>query len=101
MAYGYVAVDRDQRFLLPPDVREWLPAGHLVWLVLEVVARIDTSVLHARHPNVGVGRRAYDPDMLLGLLIYAYCMGQRSSRQIERLCEVDVAFRVLAANVVP
>lgn len=101
MAFGYRPVDRDQFFLLPPDMREWLPEGHLVWFVLDVVERIDTSGLHARHPNVGVGRRAYDPDMLLALLVYAYCTGQRSSRQIERLCEVDVAYRVICGNDTP
>jgi transposase len=72
MAYGYIPVDREQQFLLPPDMREWLPEGHLVHFVLAVVARIDTAVLHAAHPNDGVGRRAYDPDMLLALLVYAY-----------------------------
>lgn len=101
MARSYLPVDRDQPFLLPPDVRDWLAGDHLVWLVIDVVARVDTSVLHARHRRDGAGRRAYDPDMLLGLLIYAYCTGQRSSRQIERLCEVDVAYRVVCANHVP
>lgn len=101
MASSYLPVDRDQLFLLPPSMRDWLPEGHLAWFVVDVVERLDTSVLHARHPNEGVGRRAYDPDMLLGLLIYAYCSGVRSSRQIERLCEVDVAFRVLAGGHVP
>jgi transposase len=101
MALSYLPVDRDQQFLLPPSMREWLPEGHLAWFVLEVVDRLDTSVLHARHRNDGVGRRAYDPDMLLALLIYAYCTGVRSSRQIERLCEVDIAFRVLAAGHAP
>ena len=70
MAFEYLPVDRDQLFLLPPDLRSWLPAGHLVWFVLEVVGRLDTSVLHARHRNDGVGRRSYDPDMLLALLVY-------------------------------
>lgn len=101
MAFGYRPVDRDQLFLVPPDMRQWLPEGHLVWLVLDVVERIDTSGLHKAHPNVGVGRRAYDPDMLLALLLYAYCTGQRSSRHIERLCEVDVAYRVICANDSP
>jgi transposase len=101
MAYSYRPVDRSQRFLLPPDICDWLPEGHLVWLVLDVVDRLDTSGLHRRHPNVGVGRRAYDPDMLLGLLIYSYCMGVRSSRQVERLCHVDVAYRVICANDIP
>ncbi len=61
MALTYLPVDRDQQFLLPPSMREWLPEGHLAWFVLEVVERLDTSMLHARHPNDGVGRRAYDP----------------------------------------
>jgi len=101
MANRYVSCDRDQQFLLPPDLRDWVPDGHLVHLVLEVVARVDTSVLHARHPNNGQGRAAYNPDMLLALLVYSYCMGVRSSRQIERLCEVDIAYRLIAANRVP
>src|SRR5215813_3133992 len=90
MARSYRPVVRDQPFLLPPDMRDWLPADHLVWFVLEIVGRLDRSAFHARHRNAGVGRAAYDPDMLLGLLIYAYCNGVRSSRQIERLCWTDV-----------
>jgi len=101
VAFDYLPVDRDQQFLLPPSVRDWLPEGHLVWFVLDVVARVDTSRLHAKHPRDGVGRRAFDPDMLLALLVYSYCLGQRSSRQIERLCEVDVAYRVICANRAP
>jgi transposase len=101
MALSYLPVDRDQQFLLPPSMRDWLPEDHLAWFVLDVVERLDTSRLHARHPNDGVGRRAYDPDMLLALLIYAYCTGVRSSRQIERLCVVDIAFRVLAGGYRP
>jgi transposase len=101
MALSYLSVDRDQLFLVPPSMRDWLPEGHLVWFVLDVVERVDTSVLHTRHPNNGPGRRAYDPEMLLALLIYAYCGGVRSSRRIERLCEVDVAFRVICAGHVP
>ena len=82
-------------------MREWLPEDHLVWLVLEIVAQLDYSALHARHPNAGPGRAAYDPDMLLALLIYAYCQGVRSSRQIQQRCVTDVAFRVLCAQDVP
>lgn len=101
MAHSYRPVLRDQVFLLPPDMREWLPDDHLVWLVLEIVAQLDRSALHARHPNTGPGRAAYDPDMLLALLIYAYCQGVRSSRQIQQRCVTDVAFRVLCAQDVP
>jgi transposase len=101
VAFDYVRVDRDQQFLMPPSVREWLPEDHLVWFVIDVVDRVDTSVLHAAHPRGGAGRRAFDPDMMLALLVYAYCTGERSSRQIERLCVVDVAYRVVCANVRP
>jgi len=98
MARGYVPVDRDQQFLIPPDMRDWLPANHLVWFVIEVVDRIDTKALHSRRRRGGQGRAGYDPDMLLALLIYAYCTKVRSSRQIERLCETDVAYRVICAG---
>ena len=77
---------------------EWLPQGHLVWFVLDVVEQVDTAVFHGRHPRSGPGRRAYDPDMLLALLLYSYAVGQRSSRRIGALCETDVAFRVLCAQ---
>jgi transposase len=101
MAFSYRAVDRSQAFLLPPDMAEWLPSDHLVWFVIEVVERVDTSALHAGRRLGGVGRRGYDPDMLLALLVYAYCTKQRSSRQIERLCEVDVAYRIVCAGDAP
>jgi transposase len=101
VARSYRPVQREQGFLLPPDMREWLPEDHLAWLVLEIVEQLDRSALHARHPNSGAGRAAYDPDMLLALLIYAYCQGVRSSRQIEQRCVTDVAFRVLCAQDVP
>jgi transposase len=101
MAFGYIPVDRAQQFLLPPDMGEWLPEGHLAWFVLDVVERLDTAELHRSHPNVGVGRAAYDPDMMLALLVYAYCTSVRSSRQVERLCYVDIAFRVICAGNLP
>jgi len=92
---------RDQPFLLPPDMRSWLPDDHLVWFVLEIVEQLDCSALHARRRRGGAGRSAYDPVMLLGLLVYGYCLGVRSSRQIERLCGTDVAFRIACAQDVP
>ena len=101
MAFSYAPVDRAQQFLLPPDMSEWLPEGHLAWFVIDVVEHLDTSGLHKAHRNDGVGRAAYDPDMMLALLIYAYCTAVRSSRKIERLCSVDVAYRVVCANNLP
>ena len=101
MAKSYRPVDRDQGFLLPPDMADWLPPDHLVWFVLDVVAELDTSRFHAGRVTGGVGRAGYDPEMLLALLVYSYAVGQRSSRQIEGLCHDHVAFRVVCAQDVP
>jgi transposase len=101
VAKSYRVVQRDQPFLLPPDMRDWLPADHVVWFLLETVEALDTSAFHARRRLGGAGTAGYDPDMLLALLVYAYCQGVRSSRQIERRCLTDVAFRVLCAQVAP
>ena len=101
MAKGYRPVDRDQAFLLPPDMRQWLPAGHPVWLVIEAVSLLDTSALHARRKTGGAGAAGYDPDMLVTVLIWAYANGVTSSRRIERLCGQDVAFRVICAGNLP
>jgi transposase len=94
-------VDRDQAFLMPPSLRDWLPDDHLAWFVLDVVGRLDTRLLHRGHRNDGVGRAAFDPDMLLSVVLYGYAVGVRSSRQLERSCATDVAFRVLCAQDVP
>jgi transposase len=101
MALGYRRVDRDQQFLLPPDMREWLPDDHLGWFVLGVVSQLDTRVFHVRSRRGGVGRVGVDPDMLLGLLMYAAMRRVRSCREIERRCRTDVAFRVCCAQDVP
>jgi transposase len=82
-------------------MREWLPDDHVVWALLEVVDCLDISGLEAKYALGGAGRAAYDPRMLLALLIYAYSDGVRSSRQIERLCRTDVAMRVITGMQVP
>jgi transposase len=101
MAKGYRPVDRDQPFLLPPDMREWLPPDHAAWLVIEAVRLMDTSAFHARRRTGGAGAAGYDPDMMAALLIWAYANGITSSRRIERLCGQDVAFRVICAGHLP
>ena len=101
MVFNYVKADRGQLFLLPVDMREWLPEGHLALFLLDVLAGLDTSALHAGQSEGGPGRPAYDPDVLLAVLFYAYCTGERSSRKVERLCRTDIAYRVLAANTCP
>lgn len=101
VAKGYRRVDRDQQFLMPESMRNWLPASDPLWLVIEVVSGLDTARLHAKRRIGGAGRAGYDPDMLLTLLIWAWAQGVRSSRVIERLCHRDVAFRIVCAGDAP
>jgi transposase len=101
MAKGYIPVNRDQQFLFPPDMRDWLGKDHFVWWLLDVVGRLDTKELHRLRRVGGQGRTGYDPDMMLALLLYAYTHKVRSSREVERLCVTDVAFRVICAGHAP
>jgi transposase len=86
---------------MPPSVSDWLPEDHLAWFVLDVVAELDLSAFYAAFRLDGRGGALYDPAMMLGVLVYAYCTGERSSRRIERRLVDDVAYRVLAANQQP
>src|SRR4051812_35637662 len=101
MGQRFVACDREQSFLMPPDVRDWLPEDHLAWFVINAVAEMNLEPFYAAYRLDGRGRPAYDPPMMVAVLLYAYARGSRSSRQIERGCEEDVAFRVLAAQERP
>jgi len=62
---------------------------------------MELETFYARYRDDGWGNAAYEPSMMVSLLLYAYCLGERSSRRIERLCERDIGFRVIAANQVP
>jgi transposase len=75
MAQNFIGCDRDQSFLMPPDVRDWLPDGHLAWFVLDAVAGMDLGEFYGAYRRDGVGRRAYDPAMVVALLLYAYVRG--------------------------
>ena len=86
---------------MPPSVRDWVPEGHLVWTVLDAVAELDLSAIYGGYRVDGHGRPAYEPSMMVALLLYAYARGNRSSRGIERACVEDVAYRVVAGNVAP
>ena len=101
MANGYKGVDRDQCWLLLPSMRDWLPKDHLAWFVMDAVSVMDLERLYLRYAVGGVGNSAYDPAMMLGLLIYSYCLGVTSSRKVEAQCRSDVAFRVLTASLFP
>ncbi|MGH9104921.1 MAG: transposase [Acidimicrobiales bacterium] len=100
MAHGYRSGGRDQLFLLPPSMWDWLDEDHLAFFVIDAIELMDTSSFDAAHPE-GPGAPAYDPKAMLGILIYAYATGVRSSRVIERGCRSDLAYRVIAANLCP
>jgi transposase len=102
MAKRYRPVDRDQPFLFPPSMREWLPAEHPVWLVITAVEdHMDTSAFHAGRKTGGAGAAGYDPDMLVTVLVWAYAHQVTSSRRIEQLCHTDVAFKVICGGNLP
>jgi len=101
MPQNFIACDRDQELLLPPSLREWLPEDHLAWFVLEAVGELDLDAFYGAYRGDGWGAAAHDPQMMVALLVYAYAIGVRSARGIERRCREDVAFRVVTANQVP
>ena len=101
MSYNLIECNREQMYLMPVSLEDWLPEGHLAWFILDAVEAIDLSRFYLKYRVDGWGRAAYDPQMMVSLLLYAYCLGVRSSRQIERACEMDVAFRVITANQKP
>ena len=101
MAQNFIDCDREQSFLLPPSLRDWVPAGHLVWTVLAAVGEMDLTAFYRAYRDDGHGRPAYDPAMMVALLLYAYARGNPSSRGIERECVEDVVYRVICANLAP
>ena len=86
---------------MPVDMREWLPEHDLVFVVLDAVATLDLGAFRRRYWADGHGRAAFDPEMMVALLLYAYCQGERSSRVIEKRCVRDVGYRVITGGLRP
>jgi transposase len=102
MSRIYLSYDPEQRLLLPPDLREWLPESHLALFISDVVDELDLQpILGSYESGDGRGRPPYHPLMMVKLLVYGYCIGRTSSRKIEKATYEDVAFRVLACNQHP
>jgi len=94
--------DLNQAYLMPPSLQDWLPEGHLARFVADLVETLDLSALYAKYAEGdGRGQAAYDPRLMVRLLIYGYCRGVASSRRLERATHEDVAFRYLAADQHP
>jgi transposase len=101
MPQNFLFPQRDQPLLLPVDMREWLPEDDLVFVVLDAVAALDLGGFYRSYRADGHGRAAFDPEMMVALLLYGYCQGERSSRVIEKRCVRDVAYRVITGGLRP
>lgn len=101
MAKTYRPFEPDQMFLMPPSLTDWLPAGHMVYFVREILETIDLGPITSVYEDEERGYPPYNPTMMTGILLYGYCNGITSSRKLARHCQEDVAFRVLAANNQP
>ena len=92
MAQNFIESRREQGFLLPPDVRDWLPGDHLAWFVIDAVAQMDLSGFYAAYRADGHGRAAYEPSMMVTLLMYAYATERvprgRSSVTVARMWRI-------------
>jgi len=94
-------IDIDQPFLFPPDVREWLSEKHLANFIIEVVGELDLQAISRKYDRSHGGNAAFHPQMMVTLLIYAYCVGITSSRKIEKATHEMVPFRVICAGCYP
>jgi transposase len=101
MPQNFIESRREQGFLLPPDVRDWLPPDHLAWFVIDAVAAMDLSAFYAAYRSDGHGRGAYEPSLMVTLVLYAFATNVRSSRAIERHCREHVVYRVVTGNLIP
>ncbi|MBA3065768.1 MAG: transposase [Proteobacteria bacterium] len=98
MGYNFMECNREQEYLLPPSLQEWLPEKDLAWFVIDAVKQMELKAFYQKYRKDGWGAASYNPEMMVILLLYAYSLGQRSSRKIEQLCERDIGFRVVSAN---
>jgi transposase len=97
----YRAYEPKQSFLLPPSPMDWLPSGHLVYFILDVLKELDLRAVHSFYEKEARGQPPHHPQMMVALLLYAYCIGIASSRKIECRTYEDVAFRVLTGGQHP
>ena len=101
MPQNFLCPQRDQPMLMPVDMREWLPEDDLAFVVLDAVAALELGEFRRRYRADGHGRAAFDPEMMVALLLYGYCHGERSSRVIGKRCVRDVGYRVITGGLHP
>jgi transposase len=101
MPQNFLCPRRDQPMLMPAGMREWLPEDDLVFVVPDAVAALDLGEFRRRYRADGHGRAASGPEMMVALLLYGYCQGERSSRVTGKRCVRDVACRVICGGLRP
>src|ERR1017187_7406219 len=102
MGKKFRSCDLNQAYLLPPSLQDWLPEGHLARFVGEVVEALELSAIYAKYEaGDGRGLAAYDPRMMVRVLIYGYCRGGAGSGRGARAPYGEVASRFLPADQHP
>jgi transposase len=113
MSQGFKPFNRDQSYLLPPSLRDWLPEGDLAYFIIDVAESLDLGGIYRYYevsegalgeglrPKANSGQPPFHPEMMVALLLYAYCNGTPSSRRIARLCEREAGYRVVSADQQP
>jgi transposase len=111
MEQRFKAYNRDQDFLLPPSMRDWLPKGDLAYFVADLMEELDLSEIYGYYEvcesdgdtkaKARSGQPPFDPRMMTALVLYAYANGTPSSRRIAKLCERDVGYRIITADQQP
>lgn len=95
----FKATNRNQPFLMPPSIQEWLPQRHLARFIVDTVEILNLNDIYKEYTKGG--KEAYDPKALLCLLFYGYATGVFSSRKIEQATYDSIAFRYISANTHP
>jgi transposase len=95
----FVPFSRDRSFLLPPDLKDWLPDDDLAHFIVAAVERVPLDAFRAK--SAAGGKAQYHPRLMLALLVYCYANGVFSSRRIERATHRDIGARFVAANLHP
>src|SRR4030065_1439290 len=101
MSKTYRPYEPDQVFLLPPALTDWLPDQHLVYFLRDVVEGLDLSAITTGYEREERGYPPYHPRMMVAVLLYSYCRGIFSSRQIMQACQERISFRVLVGDGAP
>ena len=99
MNHKFIPANRDQQYLFPPAIQDWLPEKHLARFVVDIVSQLNLQPLAETYS--GKGFKAYHPEMMLSLLFYGYATGVFSSRKIEKATYDSVVFRFISANTRP